>query len=625
MSGLPLLTQLLSSLRKNKPEFLLAVCVFLVSVVVYMRCLSNGFVMDDNFHILANPWIKNPKYLAEIFKSDLWGYSGANTSLYRPLIHVLFMGVYFTFGTNPFGYHLVNLLLHGGVSIFFFLFTTQMLRKQQGSSPAQSLFPAFGAALLFATHPVHTENVAWVSGGMDLACAFFFLASLYWYASCVDGSRWRYGLSVGSFFLSTLCKEPALLLFPIFVCYDIAFARSRLRWPRVLSNYLPFSAVILVYGVLRFYALGGAAPILHSQNLTAMEYLLNGCVLFGRYVAMTIFPIGLNVWHVFEPVTSAATKTSVEGMLISGVFLCSLAICARRPRGALLAHLLFVLPLLPVLYLPGLTQGIENAFAERYLYLPSIGFSLLIAIGLSNLHRLKTHWQKLAMSLLVVVVTLYSIASVSRAAVWKDAYTLWSDAALKSPQSGRPHIALGDAYRDRGSINEAIEEYRVALTLIPDTMAAGVYADLGMLYARQGFKDNGIAYLRKSLELDPENAIAHNYLGVICGESGKHQEAIEHLQTALRLKPNFEDAYRHLGIAYFNAGQVERSIEPFEHAIALNPDDADAHNNLGVSFAVLGMRELALEHFKKAVQLDPEDAAAQANLNRALQMAQPRK
>jgi len=456
---------------------------------------------------------------------------------------------------------------------------------------------------------------------MDLACAFFFLASLHSYARSVDGSRWCYGLSVGSFFLSTLCKEPALLLFPVFVCYDIAFARSRVRWPRVVSGYLPFLAVILVYVLMRFRALGGAAPILHSQNLTAYEYLLNGCVLFSRYLAMTILPIGLNVWHVFEPITSAATKAGMLGLVSSAAFLCSLAICARRPRGALLAHLLFVLPLLPVLYIPGLTQGIENAFAERYLYLPSIGYSLLIAIGLSNLHRLSARWRTASVSLFIVVVTLYSIASASRASVWKDSYTLWSDAAAKSPQSGRPHVALGDAYRDRGLINDAIEEYRIALTLMPNEMAAGVYADLGMLYARQGFEDNGIAYLKTALTLDPKNAIAHNYLGVIYGELGRHQEAIEHLQAALRLNPNFEDAYRHLGIAYYNAGQVERSIEPFERAITLDPDDADAHNNLGVSFAVLGMRERALEHFKKAVQLDPDDEAARSNLNRMLQMA----
>jgi hypothetical protein len=163
--------------------------------------------MDDYLHVLANPWIKNPKHLPEIFGGSLWSYGGGDTSLYRPLIHVFFMGTYFLFGSDPMGFHLLNLLLHAGVSVLFFLLAAQILRKRAASTPSAATLAAFSAALLFATHPVHCENVAWVSGVMDVYCAFFFLCSLYLYARSEFGAGWRYWLSVGAFFLATLCRS----------------------------------------------------------------------------------------------------------------------------------------------------------------------------------------------------------------------------------------------------------------------------------------------------------------------------------------------------------------------------------------------------------------------------------
>ena len=606
-------------LRPDAFRGFLGVASFVIAFAVYAGCLSSDFVMDDFLHVLANPWIKSPRHLPEIFGSSLWSYGGANTSLYRPLVHVFFMGTYFLFGSDPLGYHLLNLLLHAGVTVFLFLVTADVLARQPATSAPTATFAAFAAAVLFATHPVHCESVAWVSGVMDLSCAFFFLCSLYLYARSRDTLGWRYGLSVGAFFLATLCKEPALLLAPAFVGYDWASHSGAVAWRRRALRYLPFVLVVVLYSVMRIRALGGVAPVTHSHGLTVYEYILNACVLFGRYLGMILLPVDLNVWHVFEPVPSATTRAGLLGIVATAAFAACFGLLMRRSRVAFLGQWLFLLPLLPALYIPGLTQGIENAFAERYLYLPSIGFALITGALVAWLGQRGVRWRAITAGTLVAAVGAYSVGTLSRAAVWKDSYTLWSDAVEKSPQSGTPHIALADAYRDRDQLDEAIEEYRIGLALMPNS--AAVYADLGMLYARKGWVDEGLRQLHTAVALEPENPVARNYLGVVYGRLGRHDEAIAQLQLAVEAYPGFQLAHRHLGIAYYDAGRVSESIAPFERAIELDPDDADAHNNLGVSYAVLGIWDRAVAHFEKATALAPENAAARANLKRAREMA----
>jgi Flp pilus assembly protein TadD len=617
-SYLPTQLRALAS-REDVLKRLLMVLLFAVSFAVYLGCLSAEFVMDDYLHVLANPWIKSPRHLPEIFGSSLWSYGGGNTSLYRPLIHVLFMGTYFLFGSDPMGYHLLNLLLHAGVTVLFFLLAVEILGKRASAPRSTAMFAAFAASMLFATHPVHTENVAWVSGVMDLSAALFFLCSLYLYARSKSGMGWRYWLSIGAFFLATLCKEPALLMAPVFVCYDWAFSSDSVKWRQRIPRYVPLLVVVVAYSSMRVLALGGIAPVTHSQNLTAWGYFLNGCVLFSRHLGMVLIPADLNVWHVFEPVPSIATRAGMLGVAATAVFASCLWIAARRSRVVFLGLVLFLLPLLPALYIPGLTQGIANAFAERYLYLPSIGLALVVAALLARVAQRGLRWQAVAASMLAVLVGLYSVATVRRAAVWKDSYTLWSDAVEKSPQSGTPHVGLADAYRDRNLIDQAIEQYRIGLALMPN--AATVHADLGMLYVRKGWTDEGLRQIQTALALEPDHAVARNYLGVAYGTLGRHDEAIEQLQLAIQVHPMFQAAYRHLGIAYYSSGRVQDSIAPFERAIELDPDDSDAHNNLGVSLAVLGIRERALAHFERAAELNPDDPAARSNLERALKMA----
>ena len=146
-----------------------------MSFGVYFNALFNGFVSDDNLQLLNNPWIKHLKYIPQILTSNFWGFQGEDTNLYRPLPYVFYTIVYHILGFKAWGFHLLNVLLHTGVSILVFLIGSRLFTKRRAASTSP-LVPFLGA-ILFATHPVHTEAVTWIGGIMDVSFTFFFLLS----------------------------------------------------------------------------------------------------------------------------------------------------------------------------------------------------------------------------------------------------------------------------------------------------------------------------------------------------------------------------------------------------------------------------------------------------------------
>src|SRR3990172_9279629 len=158
----------------NKKSLTFSIIILLISLSVYCNTLFNGFVMDDYPNVLRNKWIKDIKYIPEIFSSNFWELSGEKTSFYRPLVHIIYMINYIFFGLKPWSFHLVNILFHSGTSLLVFFITAQIFKGILLSQKGYLLFPPFISAIFFALHPIHTEAVAWVSGIMDISFAFFY-------------------------------------------------------------------------------------------------------------------------------------------------------------------------------------------------------------------------------------------------------------------------------------------------------------------------------------------------------------------------------------------------------------------------------------------------------------------
>jgi len=558
--------------------------IFVLSVVVYLNAIPNGFVIDDLSQVANNPWIRNVKYIPDIFSSSVWSFEGRDSNYYRPLMHIFYMFIYHIAGLKPWVFHIVNVLLHAGVCILVLLTSSRLFHTDKTPSFFGYLSLPLAVTILFSSHPVHTEAVAWVAGILDLSFTFFFLLSLYFYMRSSQGCNSDYIISVASFFLSTLCKEPALTLPAILVAYDYVVEDGSRKSLDLLKRYVPYIVVTVTYLIMRYMALRGFAPVKLSAEMGLYQYLLNVIVLFSDYLGKLLLPLDLNIWHVFHPVDTMASVKVIISLLISVFFLSLVWITIRKNKLVFFSLLIIVLPLLPVMYIPALTQGSENAFAERYLYLPSFGFVLLIGTFIEGVWRRKPNWTPYFGAAFMAIFLLYSFGTVSRNFVWKDSYTLWSDAVRKSPHSAKAHEVLGYALLQQGKEADGLKELQTALRLKPDLLEQTI--DKGIVYGRKGFTD----------------------------------KSIFQFVAASLMKPDSAEAHFNLGIAYDNKGWIDLAIKQYEISLVLAPNHAEAHNNLGIAYSTKGALDKGIMHLQEAVRLMPGDESFRINLAKAYEL-----
>ena len=368
--------------------------------------------------VLENPWIRDVKHLPDIFTKSVWSFQGAHlvSNYYRPLMNILYLINHHLFGLAPWGFHLVNVLFHAANSVLVFFVTARLLESRASdptapfASPtvASFLSPPFVAAYLFATHPVHTEAVTWVAGLPDLSFAFFFLLSFHLYVRS-SGEKpplpWSYPLSVVSFFLATLCKEPALTLPVILMGFDSLVRKDPGGFLVRFRRYLPYFGAAGIYLILRIHALGGMAPsVRRHAYLNAWQYVVNAFPLFTQYLEKLLLPVTLNAFHVFHPISSFLDPKGIVALAVTIAFLLLAFLFMKRDRLIVFGLLWIAVPLLPALYIPSLG---ENTFAERYLYLPSYGFVLLVSLALPRLMK-TSRSAALAAFLLAALVVLYA-------------------------------------------------------------------------------------------------------------------------------------------------------------------------------------------------------------------------
>jgi tetratricopeptide (TPR) repeat protein len=555
---------------------LLAVAIFLVAASVHANTLRGGFVFDDLQNVVQNRWIKALGSLPEIFRSHMGGFDPEfATWYYRPLIHVAHMVVYHLAGLQPAAFHLLNVLLHAVASVLAYHITRELMRRAHPMSAGLTLIP-LAIGLIFATHPVHSESVAWVSGISDLWYTVFALSALLLYVRGEEGGMTRYVLAGLLLLVATLGKEPALTLLPLLVVYEAVFrvAGPNVRRPGLLARWLPLAMATGLYLTLRVRALGGLAPRSGPSAEGPLVFTLSALDLLARYLYSLLLPVNLSAVHVFRPVDSLFDVRAVGALAVA----LGLAAVAWRLRGRPVAAVglaIAVFPLLPALYIPALGEG---AFGERYLYLPVLGFAMLLTqAALAVTERWPRSRSTLGVVLMLLVVA-YGAGTVSRNRVWKDSLSLWSDAARKQPNSAVAHEYLCFAQYGAGRPAHALQS------------------------------------CRRALALDDRRIDARINLATTLSVLGDLDGAIREFHEVLRRRPTSAEAHTNLGLVYMAKGWTDLAIDSYRNALGANPHYAEAHNDLGVALAMTGRREEAIAELAAAVRLAPDMREYAANL-----------
>ncbi len=542
----------------DRPGAVSVLVIIAATFAVYAASIGNGFVYDDHELILNNRLITGPGYQLEAFTTSLWSFKGMVSNTYRPMLHLIFLAERAAFGVSPWGYHLTAVALHSmnAVTVFliasFFAFNGAGQASSDGLSkgarvlrfPVKKGFsgylPPLLAGLVFSLHPVNSEAVSWVSAVTELTYTLFFLLSFYFFMRFRAGQgRAFYALSILCFPVALLSKETAIMLPALIAAYDLSgegvpFFR---RW----KDYILYTLLAVLYMALRTISVGG---LLHHRqiSLSVRELAINIFPLIFTYAWKLVLPIGLNAIYVMEYTASLTEPKAIAGALAAVVFILALALSLRK-RQAFIGLLLIALPLLPVLYIPALSNA---AFADRYLYLPSAGLAVLISFAIRPIFASSKarKARALIMPAAAAVLVLYSVGSFKRSVVWKDDLTLWQDTVVKSPSSKYAHYNLALAYREKGDNKSAVSQFLEAIRLDPAYEDA--HYNLAWVYDYSGDYYSAIAHYRDTIRLNPASADAYFNIGLIYSKEGLLSEAAGEFRNALRIRPGYAEAEKEL-------------------------------------------------------------------------------
>jgi Flp pilus assembly protein TadD len=393
------------------------------------------------------------------------------------------------------------------------------------------------------------------------------------------------------------------------MAYDSIFGKRAKGYLPFIKRYIPYFLVAGAYLGLRYHALGGFSLQKSPIVLSTYGYIINVFPLFLQYLEKLLLPLNLNAFHVLHPISSIFETGGIVSLAVTAAFVVVTFLAFKKKSKVCFGLFVIALPLLPSLYIPAVG---ENVFAERYLYLPSFGFVLLIALALSWAKAVNPGLASGLVMISLAVVMVYSAGTVNRNAVWRDDVTLFTNMVRKSPDAAPPHNNLGYAYLKQNRLNEAVNEFITALKLMPEYAEA--HNNLGNAYLDQNRLDESVNEFIAALKLRPDYAKAHNNLGYAYLKQNRLNEAVNEFITALKLMPEYAEAHNNLGIAYLEQNRLDEAVNEFITALKLKPDYANAHYNLG--YAYLGQNRLdeAVHEFITALALRPDDVEARNNL-----------
>jgi tetratricopeptide (TPR) repeat protein len=550
---------------------LLCAVLVIFSVAIYYGALSNGFVFDDQAQVMENPWITGPEHMGEIFFSSAWAYDEIHgeTDLYRPMLHLVYMAEHALFGRdNPLWWHAFNIGLHALNSLWVFAVAGMALRRD-------SMAP-FIAALFFAAHPVNAEVVSWVACVTELTFTFFLLAALYFHVRAGDNAVFR-GASLLAFSLACLSKETAIVLPILLALFDLtATGERRLK----LRAYVPYLVVAALYLTLRSLALGGGT----ARELYIKDPLLQLAAIFpllAGYFQKLVLPINLSPSYPFEYAGSLFEPGVVVSFLI--VLFLTIALWRLARKNPVLWFLsgVIVLPILPTFYQLFYDPDVYfvSMPSDRYLYLPSVGFAMLLSATISRISTQALKERAMATIMVVAIITtaLYAWSSASRSAVWKDDLTLWTRAKADYPENYFPRYMLAEIYAESGALEKALDETLEVVRLRPELAAAR--HRLGLIYHSLGMVDKALAEFKEVLKTHPESRDAHYNVGLIYLWRGSALEAVPELEAAVAYSPSTAGANRArvaLARAYMASGRTNDAEHALKETLRLDPDDAEA-------------------------------------------------
>ena len=523
----------------NRREIATAFVLFFFAVALYANALGNGFAHDDRLQLIENPSIRSLENIDAWFSSDYW--EPVDSGLYRPLVTLSFALNYAVSELEPTSYHGFNIALHGAIVVLVWFVSLAVF---------QSVFVAAASAFLFAAHAVHTEAVTGVVAGRpELLCALFFLLSFGCHvlrSRRRANSRALHAISLIAFFLALLSKESGFTLVAVIFLYDVSFLRprpeglmagiwrtARMRFIPVYAGYAVVAAAALA---IRFAVFSDAdvLPAIPFDDNPLVELdppyrILNALAIGWRYVGLLFYPCHLSYDYSYNQIPllySIAAPIPLLVLFGSGA-LFWLALRSHRFSREVFFAIGFSLATFSLA--SNAIVSIGTIMAERLLYLPSLGFCWLVALGARWLgERIRIAGVKSGVAQVVVIIALVALngwRTVLRNDDWHSADRLVLHDIASSPNSAKARLNAGIAHALAGRDAEAIEHYERAIEIM-DGRPTDAHNNLGFLLVdREIDVLRGIALLEQARQKTPRDVAVLDSLAWGYHKTGRHRKA----------------------------------------------------------------------------------------------------
>jgi protein O-mannosyl-transferase len=605
---------------------LICLALALVTAALYWPITRNGFInFDDDEYIVGNPHVTSGLSWTNV----VWAFTTGAAANWHPLTWISHMVDCDLFQLNPGGHHLMNLLIHVANTLLLFL----LLNKMTGALWRSAFVAAF-----FAWHPLHVESVAWASERKDTLSTFFWLLTLMAYAQYargVAGGRWQvtgdksvamspvtrhpslfYALSL-IFFACGLTSKPMVVTLPfVLLLLDYwplqriqssEFGIRNLKW--LLLEKIPFFILAAAGSAVTFLVQKTAGAMWATSWSTRLE---NVVLAYVRYISKLFWPQDLAIVYSFPNHWPALLAAGAALLLLTWT---ALSVYRARQFPYLpVGWFWFLGTLVPTI---GLVQVGAQSIADRYTYIPSIGFFIVVVWGACDVMR---RWPEKEKFLpLVGGVALIGCLGVTTIQIgyWQNSEKLFLHAIEVTTDNYVAENCLGKAFEKEGRNDRALVLYADAVKIAPRYPQSQF--NLAICLLAFGKTNEALDHLRAAAALEPHDPDIQYDLGVYFTQNGSPEDADRGFQAALADRPDFPEAQTELGLSLSRQQKFAEAIPHFAVTVRLKPADPDARFNLGLALLDNHQPAEAAAQFSEELKLTPDATRTHFRLAQALQ------
>ncbi|KAJ8032280.1 Transmembrane and TPR repeat-containing protein 3 [Holothuria leucospilota] len=639
-----------SSAEKESHFRLFSLILLGICVNCYFNSLEDGFCFDDAKAIVSNHDLRPITPVYELFLNDFWGtpmHKETSHKSYRPLCVLTFRWNYAIHELDPAGYHFLNMMFHLVLCILI-MYVFQMFMSE---------WLSFLMAVLYMVHPVHTEAVTGVVGRAEILSAIFILVALKCYAlgsGYRAETKWYYiYLTVVMVVIATLCKEQGITAIAICCSYEVLWLQKVTLWeglelaklmvtaPRKLPKWFVtcLGRMIFLLGttiglmILRIFVMGAELPHFTvfdnppasaptpARQLTQWYLLpINMWLLIYPFPLLCDYSMGtIPLLESFADPRNLATMNFVTTMGVLTWF--ALTANTKTARQVSMALAFLVFPFLPAtnLFFP-----VGFVVAERILYTPSIGFSMIVVIGLKNLLAYK-RFRKVVYTLFIITVVLHGAKTARRNIDWKSERALFMAGLHMTSQNAKIWNNVGHSFERELKPEMARPFFERASIVQPDD--GGAFINLGRAYAAMNMDALAMDTFRKaellmppkipgkSRRIDPKFLSIYLSMAAILRKNAtRYPEALELYKKAIKMWNEYEDAYVNLGDLLVQMGMLEKAEQIFAKLLEFSPRSENGLYNMGVIAVKRNDSEEALQWFEKCLAHHPKSKLALYNI-----------